>query len=53
MPKKAKRSGQHAAKYAAQKTRTSRNKERAWERHLEKYPNDQYAKEQIKKLRGF
>lgn len=52
MPK-AKGGGQHQKQYQEQKTRTTRNKERAWLRHLEKYPNDKFAMEQIKKVRGW
>ena len=50
---KSKKGGdQHQKKYQEQKIRTTRNKEDAWLKHLKKYPNDKFAAEQIKKVRG-
>jgi len=38
-------------KYLKQRKRTAKNKEKAWIKHLEKHPNDLWAKEVIKELR--
>jgi hypothetical protein len=42
----------HERKYQKQFTRTAKNKENAWSRHLAKHPKDLRAREQIKKVRG-
>ena len=49
--KKGRQSGAHKTKYARQATRTYRNKERAWARHIAKYPGDTKAKAEIGKAR--
>lgn len=43
--------GRNKAKYAKQFDRTYRNKEKAWKKHIKKYPNDAAAKEQIRASR--
>lgn len=43
--------GRGKAKYLKQFDRTYRNKEKAWKKHLKKYPNDERAKEQITEAR--
>jgi hypothetical protein len=45
------RGGRHGLKYLRQFDRTYRNKEKAWKKHLKKYPKDERAKEQITKAR--
>ncbi len=51
--KKERQRGHHLAtgKYLKQKKRTAKNKERDWNKHLTKNPNDLQAKEAIKELR--
>ena len=41
----------HTRKYQKQKDRTSKNKEKAWSKHLAKHPKDMKAKEDIKKAK--
>ena len=43
--------GRKTGKYLKQFDRTYKNKEKAWAKHLKKYPNDGTAKEEIKKAR--
>lgn len=47
--KKGRRHSAHQVKYQKQKTRTARNKEIAWRKHLEKHPNDLAAQQNLKK----
>ena len=49
--KKGRQSVVHKGKCQRQYYKTAKNKEKAWARHLKKYPNDVKAKEQIAKAR--
>ena len=49
---KARRHHQNQGKYLKQRIRTAKNKERDWNKHLAKHPNDSQAKDIIKKLRA-
>jgi hypothetical protein len=53
---KSKKTRQHVkneGKYKVQAQRTAKNKERAWAKHIDRFPNDKKAIEEIKKARKF
>jgi hypothetical protein len=50
--KKGRQHQAHLKKYLKQADRTSKNKNRAWKRHLKEHPNDIVAKKDIERLMG-